>query len=311
MVNTVLGPISADKLGKTLIHEHIYCGSTYLHKAFDDRWFDRDELAHIAAQKLIEAKEKFGLCTVVDGTPCSIGRDVKLLIKVSQLSGVNIVASSGMYYTADTYLNGTDSDRLSQYFVDECKNGMEDTYKHETPVLPGILKCATGSDGLTPINEMLLETMAKTQVKTRLPMFAHNEHHIQTAPKQIEIFKENGVDLSKIVIGHASDCSDVEYLESLLEEGVYLGFDRIHCKESQVKTIDALVKNGWGSKILLSRDGGVFMQFNGKVWETDDSRECNRFTEVVGRFAKMLKDYGIAQSDIDAMFEDNVKRLFE
>ena len=37
MINTVLGPVSTDALGQTLMHEHITCADWSMRMAFGDR----------------------------------------------------------------------------------------------------------------------------------------------------------------------------------------------------------------------------------------------------------------------------------
>ncbi|MBR5527473.1 MAG: hypothetical protein IKV97_00615 [Clostridia bacterium] len=311
MINTVLGAISREKLGKTLIHEHIYCGSPDLCRTLGDRWFDRTELVDVAVKKLTDAREKFGLATVVDGTPSNLGRDIDLLREVSYKSKVNIVASCGMYYSEDGYLRGMNANSLSEFFVDECTRGCDNTYKTENPVFPGILKCATGSLGFTENNKMLITAMSLTQQKTHLPMFAHNEHWLKTADTQIDIFSSCGVDFSRLIIGHSSDCTDADYLEGLLRRGVYLGFDRLNGSNEQIETLCELVSRGWSDKILLSRDGGVFVQFSGRTWAGERRESFNSFTFVIGEVVQMLKFEGVSSSEIDKMLYDNPAKILD
>ena len=43
---------------------------------------------------------------------------------------------------------------------------------------------------------------------------------------QQRIFREEGVDLSRVVIGHSGDTTDLAYLEELVGNGSYIGMDR-------------------------------------------------------------------------------------
>ena len=55
---------------------------------------------------------------------------------------------------------------------------------------------------------------------------AHSRPASETGPRQIEIFEEEGVDLSRVQIAHTGDTDDLDYIERLLEKGVYIGIDR-------------------------------------------------------------------------------------
>lgn len=145
--------------------------------------------------------------------------------------------------------------------LNECRYGMENTYQTAQPVLPGILKCATDAPGLTEGNRLCIETMGIVQKETGLPIFAHNAHRQKTAPDQLTLLERMGADPHKIIIGHASDTQDIPYLVSLLKRGVWLGFDRLNGTQIQADTIYRLLDKGYSDKLLLSRDGGAFVDF--------------------------------------------------
>ena len=96
MVNTVLGPVASDKLGQTLMHEHITCADWSMRMNFGDKFLQYDKLVEMASGQLKKLKE-YGIDTFVDGTAVNLGRDIHLLRDVAEKSGVNIVASSGFY----------------------------------------------------------------------------------------------------------------------------------------------------------------------------------------------------------------------
>ena len=105
MVNTVLGPVAAEALGQTLMHEHITCADWSMRMNFGDKFLQYDKLVEMAAGQLKKLKE-YGVTTFVDGTAVNLGRDIHLLRDVSERSGVNVVASSGFYYQEEAGLGG-------------------------------------------------------------------------------------------------------------------------------------------------------------------------------------------------------------
>ncbi len=310
MIQTVLGPVSAQNLGITLCHEHVFCGSGDMARALGSRFYDRETLAQHAAVQLREAKERYGLTTVFDGTPIDIGRDAALMVRASQLSGINIVASTGLYYDERSFLGGKRSEALAEWFLRECREGMEDTWNTEKPVYPGLLKCATGPQGITEQNRMVLTALGITQRESGLPMFCHNEHWLSTAPEQLDVLEAAGADMTRIIVGHASDSRDIPYLESLLYRGVYLGFDRIFCQPEQADTLCCLLDKGYGDQILLSRDGAAYLDFGDRSWESEMRREENTFCTVLGGFLPMLRERGVEDGELHKMLVENPARLF-
>ncbi len=311
MINTVLGKLEPHRLGTTLCHEHIFVGSTDLSKAFGDRWYDKDALVKLASSQLKYARERFSLNTVIDGTPPDLGRDVDLLVRVSRESGVNIIASTGFYYDDRCYLLCKSPESLAEYFIDECLNGMENTYKSDTPVLPGMLKCATGRAGLTDINKICLRTMAITQVRTSLPLFVHCTHSKKTAIPQLELLLNEGCSPKKTIIGHVSDITDAEYIASILGYGVYVGFDRVYNRPEQVDTLLRLLDMGYEDRIMLSRDGDVHFDFSSEGFSGALNRDENKFTVVLDTFSSMLRQQGVDDVLLHKMLCDNVVQLFE
>ena len=98
MINTVLGPIEAKDLGKTLMHEHLiygFCGfqGDYTLGGFDELLCIRENM-----KWLTPLKEKYGFRTIVDATNNECGRDPFFLAKMATIMDLNIICSTGFYY---------------------------------------------------------------------------------------------------------------------------------------------------------------------------------------------------------------------
>ena len=87
-VNTVTGAVDVAELGATLIHEHVICSSPEFMQAFHPRWNAPEKVIPIVTERLKYIREKHDVRTIVDGTPLSLGRDLDLLKRVSEESGV-------------------------------------------------------------------------------------------------------------------------------------------------------------------------------------------------------------------------------
>src|ERR1700733_15136710 len=94
-VNTVRGPIDSDRLGSTLMHEHVFVLSPEIEKT-PAEW-DEDEARALAVGRLRELKEH-GIDTIVDLTVTGLGRNMSRIAAVAQqVPDINIVAAAGVY----------------------------------------------------------------------------------------------------------------------------------------------------------------------------------------------------------------------
>lgn len=304
MINTVLGEIHSNEIGNVLSHEHIICCSHAMRAGFGDKWFNTDELIDIASKLLKQTKDECGIDTIIDGTPLNLGRDINLLQEVSRKSGVNIIASTGLYYTEDFFLRNKSPELLAEFFIDECLNGIGNT-----GIKPEFLKCATSEKGVTVLNEKSLATMAIVQKNTGLPLYAHNHHQDKTTYAQIKVLEKNGVDFEKLIVGHSSDSCDIDYLEDFLKLGCYLGFDRIwNSCEGQAKTLCTLISRGWEDKLLLSHDYYVFtdsLNYNWSSYKETIFDSKRSYTTVSNVLLPMLRNMGVSEKQINKMMHDN------
>ena len=82
--------------------------------------------------------------------------------------------------------------------------------------------------------------------------------HTRRGLEQQRVFAEEGVGLSRVVIGHSGDTTDLDYLE-LIAAGSYLGMDRFgwttSCpSEDRVDTVAGMCERGHAGKMVLAHD---------------------------------------------------------
>ena len=178
MVNTVLGPISASDIGKTLMHEHFYFGYPGFNgNTLHEKYFS--ELLELGVEVANRAKAH-GVQTIVDATPSDCGRNPELLKAVSEKSGVHIVCSTGYYYEgegAPAYFKfkrglGTAEEELYELFMSEITNGIG-----KTGVKPGVIKLASGKDAISEYEDMFFRIGAKVQKETGIPIITIRRRH--------------------------------------------------------------------------------------------------------------------------------------
>ena len=69
-----------------------------------------------------------------------------------------------------------------------------------------------------------------------------------------------------LVVAHAGDSNDLDYLRAIGDTGAVLGFDRFNIPhfnpdEDRIRTLLALLEEGYGDRIHLSHDAACFMDF--------------------------------------------------
>src|SRR5262249_58986766 len=78
-------------------------------------------------------------------------------------------------------------------------------------------------------------------------------------PGEIGVFKEDVVGPSKVPIAHTGDTDDLDYIQGLLEQGVWIGMDRYGLDiflpyERRQATARALLERGYADRMFLSAD---------------------------------------------------------
>src|SRR5437016_2923047 len=175
------------------------------------------------ALEAVRAAAERGVRTICDATVMFGGRDVRFMHRVSQETDVQIVASTGIYtydYLPHYFVN-RDVDAMAELFVGDIERGVQGT-----DIKAAFLKCAADEPGLTEGVEKVHRAVARASNRTGAPIMAHSRPASGTGPKQVVIFEEEGVDLARVQIAHTDDTDDLDYIESLLSRGVFIGMDR-------------------------------------------------------------------------------------
>lgn len=154
-VNTVSGPVSPDQLGRTLMHEHFlfgYCGfqgDATLGGFREEEYLD-------ACLKAVEDARAYGIETIVDATTNECGRNVRFLKRVADLTGIQIVCSTGYYFEAESsfaYWNfrrgfADVGQEIYEMMLTEVTRGIEGT-----GIKAGVIKLASSYQQITPMEE--------------------------------------------------------------------------------------------------------------------------------------------------------------
>jgi len=313
-VQTATGPVAADALGPTLMHEHVFTLDSEV-LALDPGW-DEEAAITDATARLAELRGR-GITTIVDLTVIGLGRFVERIRRVAEQSGMQIVVATGIYTFSEMpqYFKIRSQllspDFVEEFFIREAREGIG-----PGGILPGILKCATDRFGLVMDVEHVLRATARAHTKTGLPISTHTHAKSKQGLTQQRIFQEEGVDLSKVVIGHSGDTTDLEYLEQLIDNGSYLGMDRfgidVFCPfEGRVATVAELCRRGYAERMVLSHDASC-VSHSVPPELLDQPRWTRwRYTHISDDVLPALRKAGVPEEDLTTMLVANPRRILD
>ena len=317
-VETVKGSIETPALGVTLMHEHVFVLSTEILQNFPATWGDEEKRVADASTRLGELKSR-GVDTIVDLTVIGLGRYIPRIKRVADATELNIVVATGVYTYNDvpmyfhfqgpgTTLGGPEL--MTDMFVKDIEEGIAGT-----GVKAAILKCATDEPGVTPGVERVLRAVAQAHRRTGVPISTHTHAHTRRGLEQQRIFIEEGVDLSRVIIGHSGDTTDIAYLEELIGAGSYIGMDRFGIDvllpfEDRVATVARLCERGHAGKMVLSHDAACFNDWLPEAALPVVTPNWN-FLHIHNDVIPALKQRGVSDQQIRTMLVDNPRKIFE
>ena len=296
-VMTVTGPIEGEQLGITLPHEHIIVDLRHSLSGFDAILNDAD-----LAVDEVRVFHKAGGRSIVEVSNGPMGRDAQALRRVSDETGVHIVAATG-FHTENyfpPYVYELSTNKLADLLVDELTRGIDGT-----DIRAGIIaEIGTRRDHLTPAEERAFRAAARANRRTGAAIYTHT-YLEQLIPDQLEILTDEGVDPGRVIIGHLGDQRDFDRLRSVAASGVYLGIDHIGATVHQTdrqraRTVAQLVRDGFLSQILLSHD--ICMK-SSLHWYGGTG-----YDYLLTQFVPLLLSEGLTDFDVHTMLAENPRR---
>ena len=146
---------------------------------------------------------KRGIRTIVDLTTVDLGRDIDLIAAVAKRSPVRVIVATGVWWMPQRYFTAHGVDEVAALFIRDITEGIG-----ASGVKAAIIKCATDTAGVTPVIENVLRAAARAQKATGVPISTHTWAAGRTGDPQQAIFAQEGVDLSRVIIGHSGDSED-------------------------------------------------------------------------------------------------------
>lgn len=322
-IETVIGPIEADELGPTLMHEHLsalaplgfYSGGAQS---------DLEDLAPGA----LEGLSRFGVRTLVDltgGSRATNGpEEFTRLCRLASVLPFHVVVGYSLY--KDPWLElstDNDLDRLTHRYLRAAAEPIGGARV-------GIFgEVGTSLDEVTPREEMQLRAVARAHLETGLAISTHCTLGTM-AVEQLAILGEEGADLGRVVLGHLDLQPNLEYLEKVLATGANVGFDtfgkewfdyRVPNSEGQgqgsyvkwafhrsdddrLAALAHLCARGHDSRIVLSCD-----MSGAEAYLNPSTHGRFGYTYLHSVVLPRLRGMGVAESSLHRMMVENPARI--
>jgi len=312
-VQTVQGAIDAQELGIVLAHEHV----RFRDEAVAENWPGRydGQLELEAALLAVNDARARGVQTIIEPTAMFGGRDVNFMKRVADETGVRIVACTGIYSYdyLPHYFENRDIDVMADHFVEDIEIGVQGT-----GIRAAFLKCAADAAGVTANVEKIHRAVARASVKTGAPIMAHSMPAVATGPRQVEIFEEEGVDLSRVQIAHCGDSDDLSYIEGLLAKGVYVGLDRYGLEmympiDKRNEITAELLRRGHAERLTISQDFCASIDWfppeAAEMFENQGAIRNWSMTLVFDEVVPALRELGVMDDAVfNTIFVENPRR---
>jgi phosphotriesterase-related protein len=301
VVQTVTGPIAADRLGLTLMHEHVLVDFIGADQVSASR-YDRDHAFKVILPHLARART-LGCETLVECTPAYLGRDVVLLKRLSEASGLNILTNTGYYGAAkDKHLPrhafSETADRLAARWTQEFEQGIDGT-----AIKPAFMKIGVDEAPLSEVDEKLVRAAGMTSRATGLPIASHTGTGA-AAVAELEVLDRLGVPASAFIWVHAHNERDAAFHTRVARAGAWVEFDGISDStvERHVELVRQMKAQDLLGRVLVSHDAGWY-----RVGEPGGG-EFRPFDTLFTKFMPALTASGLTKTEVRQLLVENPGR---
>lgn len=262
-IETTLGPIPMEKLGRINAHEHVIIdGGLTVVNTPDFRLDSVDK----AIEELGYWKAAGG-GAIVDTMPFGCGRNVDKLVAVSRAADVPIIVPTGFqkssYYLPDHWQHKYNEENIARLLIAEItegadRNGYDGPIVDRSPVKAGFVKVAGDYQVVKSTTRKLIRAAGQTHQATGAPILVHTEMGTAAGPL-LDLLEAAGVPPNRVMLSHIDRNPDFRLHRRLAERGAFLQYDTPGRIKYQPETViitlmRQLFEVGLGSQLLLGGD---------------------------------------------------------
>ena len=289
-----------DTSGYTWAHEHLHIDLSGFKNNLDCRLDQYD----LICQEMKDLRA-LGVRNIIEMTNRYMGRNPQFMLDLMRDSGINVVACTGYYQDAffPEHVATRSVEQLAQEMIDEIVIGIDNT-----TLKAGIIAEIGSSEGeITPLEEKVFIAAARAHNETGRPISTHTSFSTMGL-EQLALLQAQGVDLSRVVIGHCDLKDNLDGILQMIDLGAYVQFDTIgknnyYPDEKRIDMLNVLRQRGLLNRVMLSMDitRRSHLKANGG----------NGYDYLLTTFIPQLRQSGFSQADVDTMLRDNPSQFFQ
>ncbi|ERJ13220.1 phosphotriesterase family protein [Haloplasma contractile] len=312
MIYTVNGVIEKEELGLCLSHEHLawdsrYATFNYFYKTYDQHY---TEAAFQKILPLFNRLYELGCRAIVEASPPRGGQNLLLMKKLSDATGIHMIASTGLPFTRSVYeVHKTfNPDELVSLWVRDFKEGLD--IIGDVVIKPNQIKVLLGDDCgpgvLEPTDEKILRAAIRASKQTGLPVHCHLLE-AETAQVAFKIIEDEHANYDRFLWAHIAheDEPNLEVIHYAMKKGIWLGLDQIRPENYKryFMVLNELIQNNYTHKILLSQDYDFLEEINEKGL-------MNPCTSILTDFMSYCEQRGVSKTVINKILTKNPANFF-
>jgi predicted metal-dependent phosphotriesterase family hydrolase len=303
LVETVQGPLPHTSLGIADAHNHAWIDSVPGAAADSPVLNDFD----LILRELKHYHEAGGR-TILDCQPGGSGRDANQLLKLSQASGVNLIACTGFhrrrYYAPEHWLWSAPASKIGDYLLSELEEGLAETMESSRPVRAGFMKIAL-EDSWAQCPHAALEGAARAGRQAGAVIEIHTEKG-QLAEKICTYFMGAGLSPPQLVLCHLDKRPDLALHRALADLGVLLEYDTFFRPKYDPAInvwplLEAMVQAGFANRIALATD-----MADAEIYHTNGGGPG--LAGLANEIRSQLRQRGFAEDEQTQLLGGNIAR---
>jgi phosphotriesterase-related protein len=300
------------------MHEHVFVLTPDVQQNHDE-WDEESQVSQAVAK--LTALKAAGYDTIVDPTVIGLGRFIPRITRVAeQVDGLNVIVATGIY-TYDTVpfyfmhkgwgISPDFPEPMVEMFVRDITEGIPGA----NGVRAAFLKCAIDSYGMTKDVERIMRAEAQAHRQTGAPMTIHTHPESKSGVEVHKVLSDEGVDPTRVVLGHSGDSTDADHLSELAELGYLLGMDRFGLNlttsfEDRVGIVLELVRRGFANSLVLAHDAACYIDWVDQALVPSVLGDWH-YLHIENDVLPALRKGGVTDEQIDQMLMVNPRRYFE